>query len=74
MENEKLIGIILPEWLLQGPTETKIDKINNLNSLKQITRDNFNLDDKQFKKELADRWLILIISLIEIWKWDSKIT
>ena len=55
MENEKQNELILPEWLSQETIENKIKKIYNLESLKQIARDNIRLDDKQLKKELAKK-------------------
>ena len=50
LENEKLIEVIKPEWLFQEPVEKKINKIYNPKSLKQIARDNINLDDKELKR------------------------
>ena len=48
-ENEKN-GI--PEWLFQEPIGNKIELIYNPKSLKQIARNNIELDDKQLKVEL----------------------
>ena len=55
LENERLIEMTIPEWLFQEPVENKINKICNPKSLKQLTRDNNNLDDKQLNKELAKK-------------------
>ena len=46
LENEKLIELIIPEWLFQEPVENKINKIYNPKSLKQRARDDIKLDDK----------------------------
>ena len=45
--------MIIPEWLFQEPIKIKNKKMNNPKSLKQIARDNINLDDEQFDIELA---------------------
>ena len=66
LENIKQNEMIIPQWLFKEPIATKINKIYNPKSLKQIARDNIRLDDKQVNKEIAKRCLILIISLIEI--------
>ena len=42
--------MIIPEWLFQEPVENKINKIYNPKSLKQISRNNIILDDKQINK------------------------
>ena len=55
LENEKHEEVIITEWLFQEPVESKIEKIYNPKSLKQIARDNFKIDDKQLNKELADK-------------------
>ena len=49
--------MIIPEWLFQEPTENKIQKSYNPKPLKQIARDNIKLDDKQLKKEIAERMI-----------------
>ena len=41
--------------LFQDPIENKNKKLYNPESLKQIARDNFRLDDKQLSKELAKK-------------------
>ena len=53
MENKKRNEMIIPEWLFLEPVESKIKKIYNPKSLKQIARDNNRLYDKQLNKELA---------------------
>ena len=53
LENIKQNEMIIPDWLFQEPVETKINKIYNPKSLKQLARDNIRLDDKQLNKELA---------------------
>ena len=53
LENIKQNVKITPEWLFKEPAESKINKIYNPNSLKQIARDNIILDDKHLNKELA---------------------
>ena len=49
--------MIIPEWLFQESGESKIKKIYNPNSLRQIARDNIRLDDEQLNKELARRMI-----------------
>ena len=49
--------MIEPEWLFQETVENKINKIFNPKSLKQLARDNINLDKKQLNKELAKKML-----------------
>ena len=49
--------MIIPEWLFREPIEKKIKKISNPISLKQLARNNFNLDDKQLNKELAKKMI-----------------
>ena len=49
--------MIIPEWLFQEPIENKIKKIYNPKSLKQLARNNINLDDKQLNKELAKKMI-----------------
>ena len=36
LEKEKLIEMIIPEWFFQEPVESKINKIFNPKSLKQL--------------------------------------
>ena len=57
LENKKQNEMIIPEWLFQEPVENKIKKIYNPKSLKQLARNNIKLDDKQFKKELAEKMI-----------------
>ena len=59
LENEKLIEMIIPEWLFREPIENKIKKIYNPVSLKKLARNKINLDDKQLKKELAKKMINL---------------
>ena len=40
LENIKQNETIIPEWLFQKPVENKNKKLSNLNSLKQLERDN----------------------------------
>ena len=53
IENMKQDKLIIPEWLFKEPIENKIENIYNPISLKNLARIKINLDDKQFKKELA---------------------
>ena len=55
LENIKQYEKIIPEWLFHEPIENKIKKIYNPKSLKQIARDNNELDDKQLNEELAKK-------------------
>ena len=57
LKNEKLIEMIIPEWLFQEPVENKINKIYNPKSPKQLAGDNFKLDDKQISEELAKKMI-----------------
>ena len=57
LQNEKLLKLIIPEWFFQEPIQNTMKKIYNPKSLKQIARDNFKLDDKQLKKELAKKMI-----------------
>ena len=57
IENNKQNETIIPDWLFQEPIESKVNKIYNPRSLKQIARDNIRLDDKQLKKELAKKMI-----------------
>ena len=56
IENEKINNMIIPDWLFQEPVEKKL-KIYNPKPLKQIARDNIELDDKQLNKKLAEKML-----------------
>ena len=57
LENIKRNEMIIPDWLLQEPVENKIKKIYNPKSLKQLARNNNQLDDKQLNKELAKKMI-----------------
>ena len=57
LENEKQNEMIIPDWLFREPIENKIKKIYNPVSLKKLSRDKINLDDKQLNKELAKNML-----------------
>ena len=57
LENIKHNELIIPEWLFQEPVEKKIKKMYNPKSLKQIARNNNNLDDEQLNKELAKKMI-----------------
>ena len=57
IENFKQNETIIPEWLFQEPVENKIKKILNPKLLRQLTRDNIRLDDRQLNGELARRML-----------------
>ena len=57
IENIKQNEMIIPEWLFQEPVENKKNKIHNPRSLKQISRDNIILDDRQLRKELAKKMI-----------------
>ena len=48
----------IPDWLFkegQIPMKKKIYKVYNPKSLKQIARNNIELDDKNLEKELAEK-------------------
>ena len=49
--------MIIPERLFKEPIENKINKIYNPRSLKQLARNNNNLDDKHLNKELARKMI-----------------
>ena len=57
LENIKQNEMIIPEWFFKEPIVSKINKIHNPRSLKQIARHNIRLDDKQLNKELAKKLL-----------------
>ena len=57
LENIKQSEMIIPEWLFQEPIENNIKKIYNPKSLKQLARNNIQLDDKQLNKELAKKMI-----------------
>ena len=57
LQNIKQNELIIPEWLFKEPVENKIKKIYNPRSLKQLARNNINLDDKQLNKELAKKMI-----------------
>ena len=57
LENIKQNEMIIPEWLFKELIEIKIKKIFNPKSLKQLARNNINLDDKQSKKKLAKKMI-----------------
>ena len=45
----------IPERLFKEPIEIKIKKLHNPKPLKQLARDNIELDDKQIIEELAEK-------------------
>ena len=49
--------MIIPESLFKESFEYKINKIYNPKPLRQLTRDNIKLDDKQLSKEKAKKLL-----------------
>ena len=57
MEKEK--ARIIPQWLIHERTETKIKTKTKYNpkSLKQIARDEIEIDDKQLNKKLAKKMI-----------------
>ena len=57
LQNMKQNEMIVPEWLFQEPIETKINKIYNPMSSKQLARSNIKIDDKQLNKELAKKMI-----------------
>ena len=57
IENMKQDEMIIPEWLFREPIENKIEKIYNPKALKQLARNNINLDDKRLNKELAEKMI-----------------
>ena len=57
LENIKQNEKIIPEWLFIEPIENKIKKTYNPVSLKQLARNEINLDDKQLNKELAKKMI-----------------
>ena len=67
-ENENRNELIIPEWLFQESFENKNKKLYNPKLLKQVARDNINLDDKQLYEEIAKKKLFHIASLMEYYK------
>ena len=57
LENDKQNEMIIPEWLFQEPIKNKTKKLYNPKPLRQIARDNIELDDKEINKELAKKML-----------------
>ena len=57
LENIKQNEMIIPEWLFKEPIENKIKKLYNLKPLRQLARDNIELDDMQLKKESAKKMI-----------------
>ena len=57
LENIKQNEMIIPEWLFRETIENKIKKLYNPKSLKQLSRNKINLDDKQLNKELAKKMI-----------------
>ena len=55
INNLKQNEMIIPESLFQEPVENKVNGKFNPKSLKQLARNNINLDGKQLKKELAKK-------------------
>ena len=58
LENIKQIDLIIPEWLVkeqQEPVKNKYKKIYNPKTLKQMARENNQLNDKELNKELAEK-------------------
>ena len=57
LENMKQNEMVIPEWLFLEQVENKINKMHNPKSLKQRSRNNIKLYDKQLNKELARRMI-----------------
>ena len=57
LEKIKQNEMIIPEWLFKEPTENEIKKLYISKPLRQLTRDNIELDDKQLNKELAKKMI-----------------
>ena len=55
LEKMKQNEMIIPEWLFKEPTENRIKNIYISESLRQISRDNIKLDEKQLNKEIAKK-------------------
>ena len=56
LEKEKQNKMNIPEWLFkkeQAPGRKKIQKIDNAKTLKQLSRENINITEKNLDKELA---------------------
>ena len=51
--------MIIPEWLFQEPMVNRTKKVYNPKTLKQIARNNTEVDDKQLIKELAKKMINL---------------
>ena len=49
--------MIITEWLFKEPIENKIEKLYNPKPLRQLARDNFELDEKQLNKEFAKKMI-----------------
>ena len=50
LENIKQSEMIIPEWLFKETIENKIKKLYNPKPLRQLARDNIELDDKQLNR------------------------
>ena len=66
--------MILTEWLFKRPVENKIKTIYNPKSLKQLARNNIKLDDKQLKKELAEKMIKLCFFIDRTLSFGFKIS
>ena len=55
LENMKQNDTVIPEWLFQELCEKKLRKICNPKPLREIARENVNIDDRQLNKELAKK-------------------
>ena len=56
LENIEQNETIIPEWLFKeerSPIKKKIQKVYNPRTLKQIARENIEMNDKKLDKELA---------------------
>ena len=45
LENEKQNELFLPEWFFKEPLDIKVKKFSNPTSLRQLARDNIEVDD-----------------------------
>ena len=57
VENIKQNEMIIPEWLFREPVKNKIKKRYNPLTLRKLSRNKINLDDKQLNKELARKMI-----------------
>ena len=76
LENIEQNEMIIPEWLFKeerSPIRTKIQKVYNPKTRKQIARQNIKLNDKELDKEIAKKMIIPYCFIDENLKTGFKI-